>query len=364
MLRKTDKFVTANVVFLSIFFLLILHSCTYIQENIIDGFSGASKKMEQDGNSLFHQTAEHSLETGNIKVKGEVEEEGMIDLDDYYKREVFVKECTLKNNKMEFIGAYRYCGYSLFDLLHPFDVEKKNAEEFRSSIDMYVVIGNAKGETTVFSWSEIFHTNNPHQIIIATESAQIEPYKKEVDYPKGKCWKIVAANDLYAYRNIENPTSIKVVSFDKKKYPIQKGLDPNFSPEVKVILDNKEAFTIEAIDDSSIFTKYYSCFYGMGMGFHEAPYFEGPDLPSLFQDSINILNTEYLQHGLACFVGKDGYRCVYSFSELFNRTDQVFPILSIANDKNDGGYYRVFHPSDFYADRSVKGLAEIFLFTE
>jgi hypothetical protein len=364
MTTKTAKFVRLNLVFLSIISMLILHSCNYIQENLLDAMSGASKKMAQDGNSLFHQTTEHSLEITNISVTGEVVKEGMIDLDNYYKREVFVKECTLNHNKMEFIGAYRYCGYSLFDLLHPFDVEKKNAEEFKSSIDMYVVIENAQGETTVFSWSEIFHTNNPHQIIIATESAQIEPYRKEVDYPKAKSWKIVAANDLYAYRNIENPKSIKVISFDKKKYPIQKGLEPNYSPEVKVFVDNKKAFSIKAIDDSSKLRKYYSCFYGMGMGFHEAPYFEGPELPSLFQDSINLLDAEYMQHGLACFIGKDGYRCIYSFSELFNRTDQVFPILSIANDKNDGGYYRIFHPSEFYADRSVKGLTEIFLFTE
>ncbi|MFW5758861.1 MAG: hypothetical protein ACOCYO_09280 [Bacteroidota bacterium] len=60
----------------------------------------------------------------------------------------------------------------------------------------------------------------------------------------------------------------------------------------------------------------------------------------------------------------DSYRAIYSFSELFNRTDQVFPILAVPDDPMDGGFYRIFHPSEFYADRSVKSVKEMYLFKE
>ncbi|MDD3877659.1 MAG: hypothetical protein PHT69_13645 [Bacteroidales bacterium] len=363
-MKKEIKKFKINVAFPLIIFgtlMLILNSCN----NIIDAFSGASKTMEQDGNSLFHQTDETTLKVGELFIGGEVEEPGKVELDDYYKREVFIKESTYdESTGINFIGAYRYRGYSLFDLLNPFNQKKKNMEAFKPAIDLYIIIENEAGDNVVFSWSEIFHTNIPHQIIIATESAPIVPHRKEVDYIVGDTWKVVAANDLFSYRTLENPSKITVLSFDKKDYPIQKGLSPMYSPDIKVVFEDGRNFTINEITDTTTYTRYYASFYGMGMGFHEVPYFQGPLLNDLLKDSVNFFDPEWIRNGLVCFSGQDGYRSIYSFSELFNRTDQVSHMLSVAFDKMDGGYYRIFHPAEFYADRSVKSLKEMYFFKE
>ena len=342
------------------FILFLSPSC----KTVTDASTGATKVISQEGNSLFHQTKETSLKVGKIEVTGEVKNPGTIRLDALYKREVFVKESVKEGNEIKLIGAYRYSGYSLFDILNPYIQNKKNGEAFKPPIDLYVIIGNAKGESVVFSWSEIFYTNNPHQIIIATESAPIEPHRKKVDFPVGTICKVVAANDLYACRMLENPTTIKVVSFDKKEYPIQKNLNPAYSPDIKVFLNNETSFIIPEVTDSARFIKYNATFYGMGMGYHPVPYFQGPALQDFLKKGIDLYSPDLISHGLVCFVGIDGYRSVYSFSELFNRTDQVLPILSVVKDKMDGGYYRIFLPSVFYADMSVKGLAEIYFFKE
>lgn len=354
-------------IFKSIFFFLILlsvsSSCDKIKEKI-DAMSGATKNMTQDGNSLFHQTDAHKLQIGNFEVLGEVVKPGKIDLDDYYIRDVVIKESKMIENQIQFTGAYRYIGYSLFDLLHPFNQNKKNMEAFRPAVDLYLVIKNDKNESVVFSWSEIFHVSNPHQIILATEMATIEPYKTKVDYPIAKTWKIVAANDLFAYRVLENPTSVKVLSFDKKEYEIKKGMKPMYSEKVEVFFDgNDSAFVILPMEDNGRFIRYYSTFYGMGMGYHKAEFFEGPILQELLKDQVNPFDESWNRHGLVCFVGLDGYRTICSFSEIFNRTDQSFPILAVDKDKEEGGgYYRYFQPMDFYADRSVKSLKEIYFF--
>ena len=346
-------------------FITVSAACSYLPRTWIDALSGASITLSQNGNSLFHQTDAKKLNISEISIQGEVKKTGVVDLRKFYKREVFVKEAILdESNDPKFIGAFRYIGYSLFDLLNSYNLDKKNEKFFRPSIDVYVVISNDKGEHVSFSWSEIFHTINPHQIIIATEVAQIKPHKKEVNYLTGNCWKVVAANDLFSYRTIENPTSITIKSFDKKEYPINREIKPMYSPAVNVVFDNGFDFSIPTISDTSRIIKYTSIFVGMGMGYHPNPEFKGIPLKSLMKKPNNLFDREWIMNGLVCFSSIDGYRAIYSYSELFNRSDQVIPILSIPENVEDGGYYRIYLPTDFFADRSVKSLKEIYFFKD
>jgi hypothetical protein len=343
----------------------VFTSCKNWPGSLVDAITGATLSMSADGNSLFHQSDEKKLDISEIEIRGEIGNPGNIDLDKFYKREVFIKETMLNSdNEQQFIGAFRYKGYSLFDLLHPYKVDKKNAELFRPAIDLYVIIENDKGESVSFSWSEIFHTHNPHQILIATEVAPIKPYRKEVDYETGDTWKVVAANDLYSNRILENPVSITIRSFDAREYPINRDLDPVFSPEISVMVESQSLLTIPQIKDPSKLVRYHSTFYGMGMGYHDTRYFDGIPLHSLLKDSMNLFDGKWIQNGLVCFASVDGYRAIFSYSELFNRQDQTAPILSIPGNPEEGGYYRIFIQSDFYADRSVKALKEIYFFRE
>jgi hypothetical protein len=349
----------------TIIFGLLFSGCDLLPETLADALSGASKPMVQDGNSLFHQTDEVSMNTGELEVAGEVKKPGKVNLDNHYKREVMIKESLYdEETGIHFLGAYRYRGYSLFDLLHPFNQDKKNLDIFRPAIDLYVIIENDKGETVSFSWSEIFHTNNPHQILIATEAAPIVPYRREVDYETGENWKVVAANDLFAYRVLENPVKLTVHSFDKKDYVIDRDYEPMYSPEVTVLMDEEYVQTILPDENQQNYTRYHSSFYGMGMGYHAAQYFQGPTLHKVMNEDFKPFDPEWNRHGLVCFASVDGYRAIYSYSELFNRTDQVFPILAVPDNPEDGGFYRIFHPSEFYADRSVKSVREMYFFRE
>jgi Fe-S cluster assembly protein SufD len=87
-----------------------------------------------------------------------------------------------------------------------------------------------------------------------------------------------------------------------------------------------------------------------------------------YQNNNNILLKPFTVHvhdelsarGLVCFSGLDGYRTVFSYSELFNRADGIKAIFAVTEE--EGGMFRLFHPADFFADRSVKSLQEVYIF--
>jgi len=328
-----------------------------------DANTGATSEYDSNGMSYYHRTEETKLKPCQLYVEGEVKNPGKVDYVKYGKREVLFKQSKPnQSGEVEFVGAYRYRGYSLFDLLNPFIIEKKNAEEFIPNTDLYIIVENDKGDRVAFSWAEIFLGHQMHQVIIATEQASIEPYKKEVSYPKGSVWKVVASTDLYSYRELENPTKITIKSFDKKHYPIDRKPEDPYSPTVNLVFDNELKSTVGANVEQYPHLKYASIFYGMGMGDHGSPYFEGPMLRPMVEKFFEPDTQGWMRSGLAFVVGKDGFRNVFSVSELFNRVDQVEPILSIPPDRVKSGHFRLYHPAAFFADFSVRNLAEINFF--
>ena len=54
------------------------------------------------------------------------------------------------------------------------------------------------------------------------------------------------------------------------------------------------------------------------------------------------VNRDNLKSGIVCIVGKDGYRSVVSYSELFNRNDQQEFMLIKTRPEEDGGLFRIF----------------------
>lgn len=327
-----------------------------------DGISGASIQMAANGNSLFYQKDSHRMQAGKLEIAGEIKNPGMVDLEKLYTREIVLKEMINRSGQDEFMGAYRYIGYSLHDLLHEHLLDKKNSEAFRPATDVYIIVENAAGDQVSFSWSEIFHSSQPHQAMIAVAMAPIVPFKKEVQYPVVQYWRLVSGGDLYAERQLENPVRINVVSFDKKEYPINRDIEPLYSKDIKIYQGVELLGEIGESDHEQYAQAHYStCFYGMGMGYHPAADgFTGPSMEAMLQQMIQLNDPDLLRNGLVCFVGLDGYRAVYSLSELFNRNDQIAPIFAV--NTSEGGLYRNFLSTDFYADRSVKSLQEVYFF--
>ncbi|MDO9066620.1 MAG: hypothetical protein Q7U96_06030, partial [Chloroflexota bacterium] len=160
-------------------------------------------------NNFYDNTEMFPLPVKELIIEGEIANPGKVDFSELPVHTVIVKETLLDNAGGDrFVGAYRYDGYSLFDILDKRILKKANSAEFNPIIDLYIEIENAGGQKVVFSWGEIYYPNNLHKIIIATSVSRIVPSRTKELWPLPVESKIVAASDLVTERNISSPVKI------------------------------------------------------------------------------------------------------------------------------------------------------------
>jgi len=338
---------------------LLFNSCTQttdnknVQSKYKSGFDTSDATNDFYDNAPTYQLKHQK----KIIVDGEIKGTTKQKFRDFQKRSVIVKETLLNSKRDSFVGAYKYKGYSLYDILNEINIDKKNKKEFPPIIDLYVEISNSNGEKTLLSWGEIFYPKNRHKNIIATHVTPIIPSKTKEKWPIPEQSKLIVATDLLTERNITNPTRITVRSLTGNYH--DKEMDILYSPVVKV--KNGENKTVSRLSDMPDKFNKSSCpnvFYGRGKGIHGVTTFEGYLLK-------NILNTEIpqtkerLREGLFSISAPDGYRAAFSYSEIFNRNDQSEVFLIDLGENEPGGKFRVFTSADFFSDRAIKAVSEI-----
>jgi hypothetical protein len=311
-------------------------------------------------NNFYDNTETFSFPLKDITVDGEIANPGKVDFSELRKHSVIVKETLLDSAGSDrFTGAFRYDGYSLFDILEKRIIKKTNTEEFRSIIDLYVEVENEAGEKVVFSWGEIYYPNNLHKILIASDISRIVPSKTKEQWVLPQKNRIVAATDLITERNISDPVKITVKSYPKS-FTTGKEMAPMYSSGITLFNQTGKVGEITTIPGNVDKETFNTIFYGRGKGIHSSSPFTGPMVKDILKPYYPV-SRENLQKGIMCFTGKDGYRCAVSYSELFNRNDQQEFLLIESALGEDGGLFRIFAASDFFSDRAIKSLSEIHL---
>ena len=314
--------------------------------------------VEDRNNNFYDNAPTYHLPLSNLTVEGEIENPGPVDFSKLTKRSVIVKETLFKDGGSDqFTGAFRYDGYSLFDILNERYLKKLNAEDFKPIIDLFVVIENDKGERAVFSWGEIYYPNVLHDIIIATDVMRIVPSKTNDLWVLPKESKVVSAHDLITERNISSPTNIVVISYPRK-YEIRRDLSPMVNETVNFFSGETHLQSFTEIPPEFRQEILHTIFYGRGRGIHSTQPFTGVPVRDYVKNSIKPTR-ETLRNGMVVFAGMDGYRAVFSLSEIMNRNDQAQVLIVPCPGEKDGGNFRIFPPADFFSDRAVKALCEI-----
>jgi len=294
--------------------------------------------------------------TTTIEVDGEIANPGEIDMAmaPLPIRSVIVKETVLKDGANTFVGAYRYDGYALDEVLDRVVLQKKNQKEFRPIIDAYVEISNAKGDSVLISWGELYYPLHRHEILIATRVMHIVPSESKELWPLPTETRLIVPSDLITERNIANPTRITVRSLDDP-FKVDKTGSPSSSPEFTVTKDGQTPVHVATLGAST--QEYPTVFYGRGRGLHGVTSFKGALLKTVLQPYVPVTR-DSLRRGMLTIAGKDGYRAAFTVAEVMNRCDQSETLL-IDNGKADGGRFRLFASGDFFSDRAVSMLADI-----
>ena len=80
-------------------------------------------------NNFYDKTETYQLPVKDLTVEGEITNPGKVDFSAFPMHSVIVKETLLGSaGKDKFVGAYRYDGYSLFDILENRVDKKANAD--------------------------------------------------------------------------------------------------------------------------------------------------------------------------------------------------------------------------------------------
>lgn len=311
-------------------------------------------------NCFFDNSEIFKLETVDIYVGGEVKSPGIVSFEKLPLHEIIVKETVIENGEDKFIGAFRYIGYSLADILNLFELDKANAEAFTPLVDIYVEIENNDGEKVVISWGEIYYSNNLDDIIIATAVARIVPEKTQQMWELPEQSKLVIMDDLITVRNISSPSKISVKTYKNDDIVIIKGKSPVYSPILNIIMNNEIIVTLDGNTDFPDTKTVHTIFYGKGRGLHGTKPTEGLSLKDVLMPYIGF-EAKTLMDKLVVVVADDGYRNVYTWSEICNRNDQADILLLCDPEATDKGIFRVYPSCDFFSDRAIKGVDRIII---
>jgi len=311
----------------------------------------------QATNSLFDVSEAKVFNPGKILVQGEVQEPGMVDLSQLPLHNAPVKELALENGKQTFKGAYFISGYALCDILNKKQAKKSPENTFKPLVDMYVIVENSKGEKAVFSWGEIFHRDSYH-ILIAKTIQPVNPARLKTSWPLPAESRLISADDLLNVRFISNPAKITVKSYHGNAAP--ETVKDIYSPEIRITTLTGSA-VIRDIGSAIEKRHYDSVLYGHGMGFKEVLSFSG----YLFKDVIAAhvkITADNLKSAIFVISAKDGYRSVFSISEIMNRNDNQDILLRDVKDSPSEGRYTLVI-TDFFADRDVRVIDKIEMLT-
>lgn len=319
-----------------------------------------SYDIDKDKTNDFYDDAEPFILKGKrlITIDGEIANPGEMNIEKLSLRSLIVKEAHISGDSNKFIGAYRYDGYSLYDILNEYKLKKKNFDSFKPIIDLYVIVENDEGDKVVLSWGELYYPANLHNIIIATRVTRIVPSKTNDLWPLPETTKLIISHDLLTERNITNPVKISIVS-DDIELIVRKGLKPMYAPEISLFIDKENIRTIKTIPKGLDMIEYEAVFYGRGRGIHSTTPFNGFLLKDILKEDLSVTKENICQ-GIFIISAEDGYRGVFTFSEIFNRTDQS-ELLLISDPSNmDGGAFRLFPSFDFFSDRAIKSVNGIY----
>lgn len=352
-----------KAILIFIIFLVSLISCNPGSTQKVNNTSKSGIQLTDTSdmtNNFYDNTETHALPIKELIIEGEIANPGKVDFSTLPIHSLIVKETLLNSAGGDrFVGAYRYDGYSLFDILNKRILKKANFSEFKPIIDLYVEIENEKGEKVVFSWGEIYYPNDLHNILIASGVSRIVPSKSKELWPLPVESKIVASSDLVTERNISSPVRITIKSYPHS-FTVQQGLSPMYSSRIDVFNSSKQVGQIETIPINLKNSTFNTIFYGRGKGIHSTTPFVGVLLKDLLQ-KYYPMTRENLKSGIICIAGIDGYRSAVSYSELFNRNDQQEIMLIKTKTEEDGGLFRIFDSADFFSDRAIKSVSEIHL---
>jgi precorrin-4 methylase len=271
-----------------------------------------------------------------------------------------------------FKGVFYYKGVPLRTLLDTAYIEKEETA-FSKKTDMAILVRARNGQEVALSWGEIYYRNS-NDIIVATSASPImphrncaschdnkdfyqpymEPLSRDIGFPK-----LVIAGDEYADRSIEDIASIEVI--DPRPMKPVKDTKQLFSSGFTITGDVKDEMTVTDISPFPRIEERIKSV-GEGKGFHGVSDYSGVSIKTILDKAgiePDLSKVFYVS-------APDGYYSLFSYGEIYlNSNEESIIMADMANGEpiKDGGKFFLIPTEDLMADRDVKSVERIDVFT-
>jgi hypothetical protein len=330
-------------------------------------------------------------------VKGCVVKEGPVDLAGMATVRRLVKVAGAA-------GLYRATleveGVTLQDLLQQAQVKKKLDDGFGRPLDTFVVVRGRCGRPALFSWGELFARNESGPLLAPSLRLRVPSHHEEIDprtYDRGfldvaarekvdlkpcaachagpepprldvpRGWCLVVPEDGFGGRFVEDVAEILVQQVgisvvadkeagnrsDEKAFVATATLVGTDGKSVPVGPEQLATLPRVEAEDATV---------GMGRGYHGTHRFEGVDLAAVLRPLL--VRSDLRPRDLWVLVtAEDGYRCLYSGSEVLTpRRGEAVLLVEQEDGKPLGpgaGRFKTVPTGDFFIDRGVRLVKEI-----
>lgn len=295
-------------------------------------------------------------------------------------------------------GQYRCSmeveGYALRDVLER-RVLKKQEDGFNRPLDLYVTVKGRQGEQALFSHGETFLSADEGPLLVekarlllpthhdpmagkndptvllngagrqavslkACASCHEGPKPPALSLPKG--WLLVAPQDAFGGRFVEDVTEIALLQVGTSVKDARATSRDARVEAPAVIGPDGQGFPL-GIERFQLLPRSgaQDATFGLGRGFHGLKTWEGAPLEALLRPLLPPGTDPRKTYVVV--TSEDGYRAVYSGSEVFAAAPGKGVLLV---DRKDGkplgkgeGRYSTLARTDFYLDRDVRMVKEI-----
>lgn len=277
---------------------------------------------------------------------------------------IFTREIS---SDKTYLGAYRYHGISIINILDGIKIKKPVDAAFDGPGDIIVQFKSRNGNTSQCSYGELVMSGNMFNYILAYKREPIQPAKEGNTYSKNlyredlKGLRLVIACDRDTSRYLDDVVEINltVPQYDCSALPKTKKGKRCSSSYILCTSPNKShRATFTGVSQQTI-SDWVQV--GHGRGYKGIVQVKGFNLKSFLYQ-----NFSYIPHDAwFLFVGCDGYRCLFSYKEIFEHdSGNKIIIATHINGKPSQGNYMLASTDDFFVDRCVWGLSHILLFTK
>jgi len=282
----------------------------------------------------------------------------------------FVPTCLFTreiNETKTYEGAYRYHGIPIINILDGIKIKKSADSAFDGPHDIIVQFKSRNGKISSCSYGELVMSGNMFNYILAYKREPIQPskegdtYKKNMHKENIKGLRLVIASDADTSRYLDDVVEINLTEPNINSLALPKTEKGKQCTSNQIVCISHDARHLATFSNTKEQTVSQWVQVGHGRGYKGIVQADGYNLKSfLYNNFWHIPRNAWFM-----FVGCDGYRCIFSYREIFEQdTGDKLMIATQINKKPAPGNLMVASTGDFFVDRCVWGLSHIILFIQ